>query len=181
MVRAARDLLDEHGYSAFTVDEVARRSRVSKATLYRHWSDGFDLAVEAFGEAVTDAVPVRPSADVPRALRGQIVRLAAFYASPRGGTAAQLIGAAAARAGGEALVRERFFGRRRAETTTLVDAGKHAGQIRGDLDTQLIIDLLFGAVVFRLFNGLGPLNPRQAKAVARVAVDAVSASPLTTG
>lgn len=173
-VGAARDLLTERGYGGFTVDEVARRSGVSKATIYKHWSDGFDLAVEAFGQAVTEGVPVRDTGDPARDLRGQIVRLAAFYASPQGRIAAQLIGAAAGREGGDELVRERFFGQRRHRTAALIDAGKQAGRLRDDLETGLVIDLLFGAIVFRLFNGLGPLSPTEARALARVAVSAIA-------
>ncbi|MHA3703254.1 TetR/AcrR family transcriptional regulator [Jatrophihabitans sp. YIM 134969] len=172
---AARDLLDERGYGGFTVDEVARRSGVSKATLYKHWPDGFALAVEAFGDIVTNAVPTRSTGDAPRDLRGQIVRLAAFYASPPGRVAAQLIGAAAGRPDGDSLIRTAFFGSRREATERLVEAGKAAGQLRTELATPLVVDLLFGPLVFRLFNGLGPMSAREARAVAAVAVAAVSA------
>ncbi len=171
---AARELLAERGFARFTVDEVGRRSGVSKATIYKHWPDGFRLAVEAFGDAASDAVPTADTGDVTGDLRDQFVRLAAFYASPDGAIATELIAAAVTRPGGAAAVREHFFGRRRRETSALVENGKHAGQIRRDLDTELIIDLVFGPVIFRLFNGLGPLDAHQARALAPVAVGAIS-------
>lgn len=173
---AAREILLEGGFARMTVDEVARRSRVSKATIYKHWPDGFQLAVEAFGDTVTDAVPTIDTGDAPADLRDQFVRLAAFYASPHGQIATELIAAAVTRPNGPAAVRERFFGRRRRATSALVERGKRAGQIRGDIDTELIIDLLFGPIVFRLFNGLGALDAHQAHAIAPVAVGAVATS-----
>jgi AcrR family transcriptional regulator len=171
---AARELLAERGFARFTVDEVGRRSGVSKATIYKHWPDGFQLAVEAFGNTVSDAVPTVDTGDATGDLRNQFVRLAAFYASPDGVIATELIAAAVTRPGGAAAVSEHFFGRRRRETSALVEKGQRAGQIRRDLDTELVIDLLFGPIIFRLFNGLGALDADQARAIGPIAVSAIS-------
>ena len=174
---AARQLLQERGLAGFTVDEVARRSGVGKATIYKHWPDGFHLAVEAFGDIVTDAVPTRSTGDAPVDLHDQFRRLAGFYASPDGAIAAQIIGAAAGQPDGSQLVRHRFFGRRRQETTTLVDSGQHAGQLRQDVTTDQIIDLVFAPIIFRLFNGQGPLPPDEAEAMATLVITAVRTTP----
>lgn len=174
MLTAAAGLLDEGGYSGFTVDEVARRSRVSKATIYKHWSGGFDLAVDAYGDIVTDAVPVRPTGDAVGDLASQIVRLAAFYAGPRGRVIAQLLSAGTGQDQGSHLLREKFFARRRTATLALIEDGKARGQLRADLDGELAIDLLFGPIVFRLMNGMGPLDPDGAAALARLALPAIA-------
>jgi len=171
---AAREILLQRGFGGMTVDEVARRSGVSKATIYKHWPDGFRLAVEAFGDTVTDAVPTIDTGDALGDLHDQFVRLAAFYASPHGRIATELIAAAITKPDGPAAVRERFFGRRRRATGVLIEHGKRAGQIRDDVDTELIIDLLFGPIIFRLFNGLGALDTDQAHAIAPVVVGAVA-------
>ena len=42
-------LLGEVGYSALTVEGVAQRAGVGKATIYRRWSSKLPLVVEAFG------------------------------------------------------------------------------------------------------------------------------------
>ena len=172
---AAQGLLVDRGYAGLTIDEVARRSGVSKATIYKHWPDGFHLAVEAFGDRVTDAVPTRDTGDVRADLRDQFERLAAFYAGPEGTTATQLIAAAVTHPDGPTIVRDHFFRRRRGDTEALVERGKRTGQLRTDLDTGLIVDLLFGPVVFRLFSGRGPLSEGEARAVAQVAVGAIAA------
>ncbi|GAB2593180.1 TetR/AcrR family transcriptional regulator [Microlunatus antarcticus] len=174
---AAATLLAERGYAAFTVDEVARRSRVGKATLYRHWPDGFGLAVEAYGAAVTDRVPVLDSGDVVADLTDQVVRLAEFYASERGRVGVELIAASVSAPRGAERLRDSFFGRRRAETTTLVERGQTEGSLSTDLSATLVVDVVFGAVVFRLLNGLGPLDPAEARAVAEVVVAAVATRP----
>ena len=60
---------------------------------------------------------------------------------------------------------------------SLVEQGKAAGQLRPDLDSELVIDLLFGPIVFRLFNGLEPLDPDGATALARMALRAIVRDP----
>ncbi len=104
------------------------------------------------------------------------MRLAAFYAGPRGRIIAQLLGAGAGQDGGSALLAEKFFGERRTATRALIDAGKAAGQLRPEVDSELMIDLLFGPIVFRLVNGVGPLTNADAAALARVLLPAVNIS-----
>ena len=170
---AAAGLLDERGFGGFSIDEVARRSRASKTTIYKHWDGRLDLALAAYGDALTDAVPVRDTGDAVADLRDQVRRLAAFYAGDHGRIAAQLIAAGTLQPDGPALIRERFFASRRTATTALIDRGKAAGSLRSDIDTQVAIDLLFGGIVFRLFNGLDPLDDRAAAMLAEIALTAL--------
>lgn len=180
VLTTAADLLDERGFHGFTVDEVARRSGVSKATIYKHWTGGFDVAVDAYGDRVTGAVPVIGTGDVVRDLTDQIRRLAVFYASPRGRVVAQLLASGIGQPHGPSILREKFFARRRADTAELIEQGKANGQLRPDLDTDLTIDLLFGAIVFRLFNGVEPVNADAAAGLARMAMRAIVADQTDT-
>lgn len=172
-VAAATALLDERGWSGFSVDEVARRSGVGKATVYRHWPDGFALAVEAWGALVDEVVPTLPGEDVLAALRDQMVRLGRFYRSPHGRTAAELIAGGVLREAGAALVNERFFGNRRRATLDLLRSAVVRGELRDDLDPDLMIDLLFGPIVFRLVNGMPMLADEEVAHLARVALPAL--------
>ena len=161
VLTTAAGLLDERG----------------KATIYKHWAGGFDVAVDAYGDSVTGAVPVIATGDAVSDLTSQIRRLAEFYASPRGRVIAQLLAAGTGQERGAALLREKFFAKRRADTAALIEQGKASGQLRADLDTDLAIDLLFGPIVFRLFNGISPLDTNGAAALARMALRAIVPSP----
>lgn len=170
---AAVSVLDEHGLRGFSVDEVARRSKVSKATIYKHWNGALDLAVSAYGGVITETVPVRRTGDVVTDLVDQVGRLAAAYAGPRGVVVAQLLAAGVGTGNGPALLREGFFAARREQTAALVAEGMARGQLRDDLDPELVIDLLFGPIVFHLFNGQPALAPGDAQKLAALALDAL--------
>ena len=47
VLTAALELLGEGGVGGFSVDEVARRSKVAKTTIYRHWPTREALVVDA--------------------------------------------------------------------------------------------------------------------------------------
>ena len=48
ILQAVLDELSELGYGALTIESVARRAGVGKATIYRHWSDKVTLIADAF-------------------------------------------------------------------------------------------------------------------------------------
>jgi AcrR family transcriptional regulator len=58
ILTVARALLDERGYQAFSVDEVAERAGVAKTTVYRRWASKGALAAAAITPA-----PLPSSAD----------------------------------------------------------------------------------------------------------------------
>ena len=173
----AVQLLDERGWQGFSIDEVARRSSVSKATIYKHWTGALDVAADAYGQTVTDAVPTPTTGDVVADLHSQITRLADFYATPHGSVIIQLLAAATEQRSGADLVRQKFFGPRRSAALALVRQGIENGQLRADLDADLAVDILFGAMMFRLFNGEAPLTGEAAATVATTALRAVTADP----
>ncbi|HEU4429507.1 MAG TPA: helix-turn-helix domain-containing protein, partial [Myxococcota bacterium] len=47
---ATLELLQEVGFSALTMEGVASRAGVGKATIYRRWTSKLPLVVEAFGQ-----------------------------------------------------------------------------------------------------------------------------------
>lgn len=61
--------LEDGGYAALSMDAVAERARVSKASLYRRWPGKADLVVDAVYRMLPDAEEVRDTGT----LRGDLV------------------------------------------------------------------------------------------------------------
>ena len=55
ILEATLDELADVGYGAFTVEGVARRAGVSKATVYRHWDGKLELVADAVGRSSNGA------------------------------------------------------------------------------------------------------------------------------
>src|SRR5271155_293062 len=82
LVVAAVDLFTEQGYDATTVAQIAERAGVTKSTFFRHFPDKRELLVA--GQEVLSRLLAEGIAEAPQT------------ASPRGGAAAGLGGAASA-------------------------------------------------------------------------------------
>jgi AcrR family transcriptional regulator len=81
MLRAARQILLHDGVSAFTIDEVARRSGVAKSTIYRHFSNGDALILAAVDGLVND-LPVPDHGSLREDLREILARYLKIAESP---------------------------------------------------------------------------------------------------
>jgi AcrR family transcriptional regulator len=169
-VDAARHLLAEGGLPAATIDAIAARSGVSKATLYKHWPSRTAVAAEAFGRQLADAVPLPDTGTTAGDLTEQLLRVSRFYASAEGTVFAQLLAACVSDEGGAAYFRVWFLAGRRSAVATLWQRGVDRGDVRPGVDPDTATDLLFGPLVFRLMTGHLPLTDEAAGAIADAAL-----------
>jgi AcrR family transcriptional regulator len=169
VLRAASDLMHEVGLRAMTTEEIANRSGVSKATIYKWWPNKYAVAVEAFlSEMLVEAAdPDTGSAaeDFRVVLRG----LSHFYASASGRVFAQLIGEAQFDPVVADELRDRLIHSRRDVSLAIWDRGVSRGELRADVDREVAIDIVFGPALYRLLTGHAPFDETTADAV----VDAV--------
>jgi AcrR family transcriptional regulator len=169
-VNATRDLLAEGGLPAATIDAIAARSGVSKATLYKHWPSRTAVAAEAFGRDMADAVPAVDTGTTAGDLLEQVRMVSRFYASPEGTVFSQLLAATVTDEGGAAYFRAWFLAGRRRAIATIWQRGIERGDVRPGVDADTAIDLLFGPLVYRLLTGHLPLTDEGAAAVADAAL-----------
>jgi AcrR family transcriptional regulator len=69
ILETVRELLAEVGYDRMSIDELARRARASKATIYRRWSGKPDMVAAALHGLMTD----RPAPPDTGTLRGDLI------------------------------------------------------------------------------------------------------------
>jgi len=170
VLRATSELLHEVGLQAMTTDEIAGRSGVSKATIYKWWPNKYAVAVEAFLSemAVESPDPDTGSAreDFRRALRGLIH----FYTGENGRAYAQLVGEAQFDPKIGAELRDHLVGSRRELVRAIWDRGVARGELRAGVDPEVAIDLIFGPAMYRLVAGHAPLDDTAADAVVDAAI-----------
>jgi AcrR family transcriptional regulator len=152
------DLLVEVGYQRLTLEEVARRGGVGKATIYRWWDSKLDLVLEAATPHLQIGL-VPDTGNTRSDLEAAIEQVIATYSDP---IAAIVIFVVIADLEQDSRLREIF------RTTwvhpwreSLADAIQR-GVARGDLptglDVQFLIDLLVGMVFQRVLIIPSPLT-----------------------
>ena len=155
---ATLDLLVEVGFSAMTVEGVASRAGVGKATIYRRWPSKLPLVVEAFGQlpGFEDADTGSLAEDLKRMLRSY---LQVFNSTPLSAVLPSLAGERAHNPELSDLFEPVSKGRRQ----PLVRAFERAvrrGEVPVALDVELAADLVVGPIAVALFFKGGRLNPR---------------------
>lgn len=170
VLAAARELLREGGLPAATIDAIAARSGVSKATIYNHWPSRTAVAAEAFGEAMAAATPVPDTGSVRGDIIAQVRQVSAFYASDDGTVFAQLLAAGVTDPHGAEYFRQYFLTGRRESTRILWQRAIARGEARPGIDVDTAADILFGGLIYRLLNGNTPLTDERAQTIASAAI-----------
>jgi AcrR family transcriptional regulator len=170
VLEVTADLLAEGGLPAANVDEISRRSKVSKATIYKHWPNRVAVAIDAFAQHMTETVPISESGSAIEDLTEQVRRVGAFYSTPAGAVFAQLLAATTADPAAGDRLRQRFLADRRRATTALWQDGVQRGELRADIDPDIAIDVLFGPIAYRLLSGHAELDEHQLTALADAAI-----------
>ena len=149
IVVATLELLAEHGFQQLTMEQVARRAGVGKATIYRRWPAKADLVKDAIRYFAAD-FPVPDTGS----LAGDYGALsAALLAVARDRNAAllmpRLLSEVASDPEMHAVFSEWLVEPRRAILRTVLRRAIERGELRADADPELLIDMLVGPVIYR--------------------------------
>ena len=166
--------MQEVGLRAMTTEEIATRSGVSKATIYKWWSNKFAVAVEAFLSEMLAESPDPHTGSAREDLRTALGGLMHFYTSPSGRVFAQLVGEAQFDPEIAAELRDRLVGSRRQLVRAIVDRGVERGELRDDVDPEVAMDLVFGPAMYRFVAGHAPLDDAAADAIVDGAIRGLS-------
>ena len=165
ILKATLYLLERKPLRLVTTDAIARRAGVSKATIYKWWPNKSLVALDAYLGGMTRrvAIPDTGSAEVDFTV--QLKSVTAFYKSPLGRLFGQFIAEGQSDPGFLALFRERFLYARRDAARVMWRRGVDRGEIRKEVDGEIVLDLIYGPMVFRLLAGHGSLNDHESEAM----------------
>jgi AcrR family transcriptional regulator len=149
VLKAAQELFAKDGIDASSMDAIAQRSGVSKATIYKHWPDKNALCLEVLARIFIDE-PLPESSDV----RADIV--AALSRQPsrtlqrmRDRLMPHLQAYAARSPSFQIAFKKKAFEPSRQRLCKLLRRAVSEGKLRSDLDIQLGVALLLGPIIYR--------------------------------
>jgi AcrR family transcriptional regulator len=164
-LKAALYLLERKPLRQVTTDAIARRAGVSKATIYKWWPNKSMVALDAYLGGMTERVAMPDTGSAETDFKVQLKSVTAFYKSPLGRLFGQFIAEGQSNPGFLALFRERFLYARRDGARVMWRRGVDRGEIRKEIDGEIVLDLIYGPMVFRLLAGHGSLNDHESEAM----------------
>lgn len=150
ILSASYELLLENGFQAVTVDKIADRAQVSKATIYKWWPNKAAVVMDGFMHAATDRLPIPDTGTTYNDVLIHATNLTGFLTSPEGTIITQLLGEGQFDSGLAEAYRSRFFQPRRLEARGLLEKGVQRGELKNNLDIGICIDLIYGPIFYRL-------------------------------
>jgi len=153
-------LLAEVGYDRMTMDAVAARAHVSKATLYRTWPEKPDLVAEA----LASHFEARPAPPDSGSLRGDLLAVVSTACAIGNGKPGEVgAGVLTAATRCPALARalhESLYERKHAIHETVIRRAVARGEVHPETDAHLLHEVLYALVLTRRLKIDEPLDER---------------------
>jgi AcrR family transcriptional regulator len=169
LLGAAFDLISEAGYSGFNIDEVARRTSISKATIYRRWGSGGELLLDVLLDFAARKITLPNTGRLERDLAAYFHGLFGLLNNQIGEVLRGLVAEAQTRPAFRTVFRERFIMARRAPVHEMLQAAQKRGELAGEVDLDALLDFIFGAMWYRLLIEHAPLNDKFVAAIVDLA------------
>ncbi|MHB1595335.1 MAG: TetR/AcrR family transcriptional regulator [Streptosporangiaceae bacterium] len=175
IMSAAAELLLARGLAAVSMDAIAERAKVSKATIYRWWPTKESLALDALYHEWSDV----PEPADTGTLRGDLLSMLLPWARlaarrPYGRVVAALLTQAQTEPEFAAEYHTRFIGPRRDQARAVFDRAVARGEIPPGTDIDVALDLIYGPVYHRLLHGHAPLTDQFVRDVIDMALRGIA-------
>jgi AcrR family transcriptional regulator len=170
---ATYELLKTIGFHQMSIEGVASRAGVGKATIYRWWISKGMLAVEAFMEALAPSIAFRETGSARADIERQMKDLAEAYRGRTGEILTEMIGFSQC----DAEMREALFvgylKPRREAAKAALQRGIDQREFLPNLDLEALVDALYGPLIYRMLTGYYPIDNNFVNQTRRVVFEGI--------
>src|SRR5580658_3257465 len=159
ILRSTLKLLGQNGFSELTIESVAARAGVGKATVYRWWPNKAALIADAFASSTTRKLHFPDTGSVLTDMSQQMRQLIKVFRSRRGRIVAAILGGGQSDRDLITAFRDRFLWPRRQEAYATLRRGILRRELRKDVDMDLLLDSLYGPIYMRFLIRHRKLTP----------------------
>jgi AcrR family transcriptional regulator len=165
---AALEAFIAHGIAGMSIEQVAKRAGVGKPTVYRRWSNKEFLVIDAIESFVATGIrwPSREEIDAIRPddlIRRNIDAAVRTASEPTfRALVAQIYGSAVTHPELMQMYWDHYIVPRRKMGIAMLERAQVAGTVPADADLPVLVDMMVGAVNYRLLQP-NPPSPRQLK------------------
>lgn len=158
ILRAALEEYAERGFEGLSVDAVAARAGVGKATIYRRYQSKTDLVMAAARAVVYDEWEPPVGEDLRGDLSGLVEHLRNVMVGTTAGRVARMVVADSL---SHPDLSDAFHGlvaQRRAHSRRIIEQAVARGELAPDVDADVLTDMLSGPVFYRLLVSGDPID-----------------------
>lgn len=142
-------MLAEFGFQGVSVEAIAARAGVGKTTIYRRWQSKEQLVAEALAQ-LSSQHEMPDTGDLRRDLEAFVERTVARDEALTRQILALVIGSSGRNPEFLDIYWSNCVAPQRAAISERLEHAKARGELRADIHTDLVMDLVTGAVFYRL-------------------------------
>ena len=155
---AAYELLSKEGFHATTVEAIAAKAQVSKATIYKWWPNRAAVIMTAFLREGARALPY-PEEMTLNSVIARLMQMAHEFTGSVGAMVQALIAEGQSDPEIAQAFRDGYIAERRKQGVAIVKDAMKRGLIH-QADPNVVLDLLYAPLYYRLLIGHQPLTPK---------------------
>lgn len=174
ILKAALELMEQTTFAQVTVEAIAEGAAAGKATVYRWWPNKAAVVIEAFREAVTPELPFPDTASLRDDLQAQARNFARVLSGSGGKMLRSFVMAARSDPDVAAAFRSIWSDPRRKEAKKMLRRKQARGQLRKDVDPDLLLDALYGPLYYRFLVKNEPPSRKYAEALADLVLNGIA-------
>ena len=174
VLKATLAALDESGYGGLTLEAVGRKAGTTKPAIYRRWPNRQQLVLSALSRRIGAARAPDTGCtlcDLDECLK---IFVAAFRRMPPG-----VIGPLFAECAGDRELRAAFmttlFDPPRAAVRDTLERARARGDLRRDVEIELILDLLGSLIHYRVLFGHAPTSDAEIEGAVEALLGGIAA------
>jgi AcrR family transcriptional regulator len=165
VVSAVLTLLKTRGYRAVTIEGIARKVKRARTSIYRRWPSKRHLVAYAVLNELGDN-PAADTGTLREDLEAAVSTLLSAFAGPLGQALAGLVADMAQDPELADTIREEVLAaRRKSMREAFVRARARGGEVRADLDIELVLDMLTAPFYYRTLFGHAPVTRRMTREI----------------
>jgi AcrR family transcriptional regulator len=178
ILAATISMVAELGYEKASIEGIARRAGVGKQTIYRWWPSKGAVVLEALEVSLGSVTAFPDTGDIVEDLRVQMTGVVELFGATEVGAVYRGFIAAAQsdRALSQAHIDQVIEPATVACRERLAKA-QERGEMRKDIDIQAVIDMLWGAIYYRLLLHTDRLESRQVDDVLQIVFQGLRVVP----
>jgi AcrR family transcriptional regulator len=163
---AAFRLLSDPGNENLTIEAIAAEAGVGRQTIYRWWPSKGAVVADALGRYARAVVPERDTGSFAGDLAAFLIDSFAGLQDTAYTARLRQIVAAAQQDEHVAQILADFTAVRRAALRALLERGRDAGELAPGTDLDMLVDMAYGVLYYRLLVGHSPLDEKAARSLA---------------
>jgi AcrR family transcriptional regulator len=163
---AAFRLLGDPATENLTIEAIAAEAGVGRQTIYRWWPSKGAVVADALARYARAVVPERDTGSFAGDLAAFLIDSFAGLQDSAYTARLRQIVAAAQQDEHVAQILADFTAVRRAALRALLERGRDAGELAPGTDLDMLVDMAYGVLYYRLLVGHSPLDEKAARSLA---------------